>query len=146
MEEKSSGRKVLLINRPFQISFLKHVLSLALIVLGIFYSALYYLFYSFRKQGLKIGLDSDHVFFRFIEKQQFTMDIIFGITMVITILVIVGYGLLLSNRVAGPLHRLKTYLSEYKNQKEFQELKFREDDYFSDLAEVVNDALRKTKS
>lgn len=145
MEEKSHGRKVLLINRPFQVSFLKHVLLLALIVLAIFYSALYYLFYSFRKQGLEMGLEADNVFFRFIDKQQFTMDIIFGITMVITVIVIVAYGLLLSNRVAGPLHRLKTYLEAYKKSSEFHELKFREGDYFPDVADAVNDALRKSQ-
>ena len=146
MTKKSyEGRKVLLINRPFQVSFLKHVLLLAVLVLGIFYTALHFLFYSFRKQGLDMGLDENHVFFRFIDKQQFTMDMIFGITMVITVIVIVAYGLLLSNRVAGPLHRLKIYLEQYKDSNENKELKFREGDYFSEIADALNDALRKKK-
>lgn len=146
MSKKShGGRRVLLINKPFQVSFLKHVLFLAFLVLAIFYGALYYLFYSFRQQGVEMGLDPSHVFFRFIDKQQFTMDMIFGITMVITVVVIVAYGLLLSNRVAGPLHRLKLFLEEYKKSHEHKELKFREGDYFPEIADAVNEALRKSE-
>lgn len=56
---------------------------------------------------------------------------ILGIVFVITIFI--------SHKIAGPMYKLKTYLTNIKNGGEISPLYFRKGDYFADLADDVND-------
>lgn len=47
-------------------------------------------------------------------------------------------ALIYSNKIAGPLHRLKLYLHEMMNGNLEKPLKFRHDDEFKDLSLAVN--------
>lgn len=134
-------RKIYLINPDFQISFIKYTLALLILIVGVFYSAISVLFWTFAEKGRKLGLQPGHVFFSFLREQRDTMDLIFAVTAVVTSIIIITYGLFLSNRVAGPIHRLKLFLKDYKTQETPKPVKFREKDYFGDLADSVNDAL-----
>ncbi len=147
MKKSSFKRKTLLINREFQLSFIRHMLLLTFFVIALFYAANLYHFWNLREQGLSLGLPATHVFFKFLRQQQGTMDIIFALASVAAGITIIGYGLFLSHRVAGPLHRLKKYLrSPDAISSTYRELKFRENDYFSDVAQAVNERLKKDRS
>lgn len=141
-----SKRKQFLINPKFQLSFIRYTLLLVVIVLATFYGANLYLFRLFAEKGENLGLPPGHVFFAFIQEQQSTMDIVFAGTALLAALFISIYGLLLSHRIAGPIHHLKLFFRGYK-ENEKRALSFREKDYFKDLAEEINDALDlKSKS
>ncbi len=139
--KKPFKRKIYLINPEFQVSFIKYILSLLVVVTAVFYGAISLLFWTFAEKGRKLGLNPEHIFFSFLKEQRDTMDLIFLGTTILTALVIIGFGLFLSNRVAGPIHRLKLFLADYKTNKSGTPVKFREKDYFQDLAESVNEAL-----
>jgi len=53
------------------------------------------------------------------------------------------YGFWLSNRIAGPLFRLKRHLDEVAEGKTDPEIQFRKNDYCSELAESFNAVARK---
>ena len=65
-----------------------------------------------------------------------------GATMVLLVLV----GLLLSNRIAGPLYRIARHLSDLAEGKAPAEIKLREGDYFKELADAANALTRKIES
>ncbi len=77
-------------------------------------------------------------------KQQYMLviiifEIIFGIS---TFFVCV----LVSHRVAGSIYKAQKFLKEIKNGDNPPELKFRELDYFQDLATDINDAVKALRS
>lgn len=134
----ANNRKKVLINPKFQLNYIKHTVVLSLLVLATFYFSTLMHFNNFKSKGIAAGLPEDHIFFEFIKGQQSSMDILFLVSGVIAILVIVGYGVYLSHRVAGPLYRLQKYLEESQEGGPEKPLKFREGDYFGELADAIN--------
>ena len=133
-----NNRKNFLINPKFQISYIKHTLSLLIFVILIFYSANLYFFWNLKNQGLSVGLSTEHVFFQFINEQQNTMDLIFVITSVIATLSMFAFGIFISHRVAGPLYRMHRYFVENRGKNFEKKLSFRQGDYFVELADAFN--------
>jgi len=142
MKNPPNKRSRFLINPGFQLSVIRQMLALTGVVIAIFYGAIYYHFWSLEQQGLSLGLPATHVFFDFLAEQRRTMDLIFLVTSMAALLAIVGFGLFLSHRVAGPLFRLKQYLdSQGPDVPAHTPLKFREGDYFPEVADSVNSRL-----
>lgn len=135
---KSHNRKNFLINPRFQLNYIKHTVNLMLLVVVIFYAANLYHFWDFKKRGLEAGLPQDHIFFKFLQQQQSSMEIVFIVTAIIVAIFIIAYGVFLSHRVAGPLYRMNRYLEENKGKDNPSELRFRKGDYFPELAENFN--------
>lgn len=141
----SNRRKKLLINPDFQVKFLKNLLFLNVAVCGVFYMAHAYFFWQGRELGKSINLPPEHVFFRFIDEQQRSMNLISVATMCAVSLLIVGFGLLYSHRIAGPIYRLQKYLRERTEGTETGALYFRQNDYFPELADSVNSYINTKK-
>ncbi len=57
--------------------------------------------------------------------------------------VYIAVGLLLSNRIAGPLYRIENTLKTFVETGEFKEIKLRKGDLFSDLADFLNQTMKK---
>jgi signal transduction histidine kinase len=64
---------------------------------------------------------------------------------VVTLLLLGLVGIVLSNRIAGPLHRLTRHLKDVAEGRTTDEIRFRDKDYFSDLAESANIIIRRLK-
>ena len=138
MKFLNSNRKTLLINPPFQLQILAYACGLAFAIIAIFYGATLYFFRNFKQLGEDIVLPLDHVFFQFLAEQKNTMDIIFIITAVLAFVVISICGLIISHRVAGPLHRLKQHMGEVAGGQTVSDVKFRKKDFFPELADAFN--------
>ena len=139
-------RTKLLIEPKFQIGFLIHTLSGALVSSGIFYIANRLFFWKFADYGKIAGLAPDHIFFKFLEAQQSQMNQIFIGTMLLVCAMLIAYGLAYSNRIAGPIYHLRKYLKAYALGKTEFPLKLRNTDLFEDLGPMVNDALQTARS
>lgn len=61
-----------------------------------------------------------------------------GIVFVVTIFI--------SHKIAGPMYKLKTYLTGLTNGESVTPLYFRKGDYFLDVAQVVNDYVQANES
>ncbi len=143
MTTDTSRRKTLLINRNLQMSFLTYTLSIAVVVMGVFFAANRYFFWAFERRGKSMGLSDGHIFFKFLSEQRWTMDMIYLVTGAIVCLILAGMGLYLSNRVAGPIYHLHQHLLDFLKGQKVDKLEFREKDYFSEVAETVNQILDK---
>ncbi len=65
-------------------------------------------------------------------------DIVF-LSFLLIIIFIVGYfGLILSNRVVGPIFRLVKSMEEFEETGNYQEIRFRKNDYFKEIAVSYN--------
>ncbi|MEK6579643.1 MAG: hypothetical protein AABZ55_10490, partial [Bdellovibrionota bacterium] len=105
-------RKKFLVEYRFQRSFLGFTVGIAVTSILIFFSAIRYFFWEFEKRGTQLGLSRDHIFYRFIADERLQMDLIVVISSILIVAVVFIYGLILSNHVAGPIFRLKTYLQK----------------------------------
>lgn len=138
---KSNARSKLLVEPAFQLSFLRYTSGLGLIVIALAYGANRYFFWKFAAKGREIGLPEAHVFFEFLSEQSRIMGWIYLATALLTVALIATFGLYLSNRIAGPIHRLRSHLASHLEGKPVEPLTFREDDYFGDLVEPLNSCL-----
>lgn len=135
----NNRRKILFIDREFQTKFLLHIVLLNLGVCGTFYAAQMFFFHKAYEVGRSIGLDPTHVFFNFVGEQQRFMNMVFVATAIVVSVIIVVFGLVYSNKIAGPLYHLKKHLRGKMAGEIKYDLKFRDGDNFMELAEVVNE-------
>ena len=132
-----------LINPRFQLSFLTLLLPIMILTISIFFLANHYFFEEYRKTALAIGLQSNHLFFQFLDQQQRELHWAFSIAGFVSILLLSVGGLLLSHRVAGPLYRLWRHIRDVTAGKTHTFVSFRKGDFFHDLADAYNDVLKK---
>jgi hypothetical protein len=135
-------RSKLLIEPVFQYRVIRWMMAISIAPVCVFFSAHYYYFWKLKRLGENLGLPEDHVYFRFIETQGQELLVIFILCALITGLIVAGFGLFFSHKVAGPIYRLRTYFREMPDSK----LSFREGDFFNDLPPVINESLEKVKN
>ncbi len=134
-------RKKLFIDPAFQGYFFIATSVLASVGSAIIFAVTRFFSSNFIFEAKKLGLPSDHPFFQLIESQQKMMDLGVFISSVAVFGILIIYGLYMSNRVAGPIYRLKNHLRAYCGGKEYSKVTFREKDFFPELATLVNDAI-----
>ncbi len=130
-------RKVLLINRKFQLSIIGWFALLAAILISIYYFSMYYFFSHITQQATAAGLAPDHVFFTYLGQQQELMSKIFLLSSVVAVVVIFIGGLYLSQKVAGPLYRFTNHLRAH-SKANVTPVRFRKGDYFPEIEEEFN--------
>lgn len=135
--------KVFFINPAFQTRFMASVLFCVVLSLSVVYASQQYFFHVFQEKGQELGLAADHVFFALLQEQQIQMLNIFIVSSLCLCLVIGFWALFYSHRIAGPLHRLNRYFSDGLNKgpEPLPPLAFRDDDFFRELPESINQYL-----
>src|SRR6185295_4449825 len=111
-------------------------------VIGVFYAAHAYVFWRLAQIGKGIGLQEGHVYYVMLSEQRLASDLVFAFLAVLSIVIVITFGIELSHRIAGPIHRLKNELFQVSQGKDLTEIKFREKDFFPDLADAYNDFAR----
>jgi len=140
MNKKNLGykRTKYFVNKQFQGTFIGFnlILTTALIILLFLENKLLInrIFHTVNMDG---GLDPHSV-------SKYITVLFLGTTITFFCLMWAG-GLILSNRVAGPLFRLKKHMRDTIDGAESRPVKFREGDYFQDIAETYNELLEKLK-
>lgn len=115
---------------------------LAVILVGVFYTAIWYFFVNFKNEAAAAGLPPEHVFFKFLAQQQSFMNGVFLISAIFAVIIVCGGGLFLSHKVAGPLYRLTQHLKN-SNKASGIPVKFRNGDYFMEIQDAFNEFIKK---
>jgi hypothetical protein len=131
---KINFRRQLLINKSFQISFIMWFLLLSAITSIIFYAAILTFFRQMTTEAIILGLPENHIIFSFLNEQKQDMNKIFIYASIFSTISIVSIGLIITNKVAGPIYRLTQHLLEKKTGH----IAFRQGDYFSELRDAFN--------
>ena len=139
-------RKKLLIYPEFQLKII--IVNMLITISG--FSFLGFQFYrvihNLEKMGLDVNLPANHGYFRFVKYQSGVIFASLVTSLVVGVAVNCFCTLYLSHRLAGPIVRLKGYLKglvhhDFSTKAPAERLKFRKDDYFSDLPPFLNEAV-----
>ncbi len=136
--DKNHKRSRLLIYPAFQLRLIVGLVLSHLVLVGVFFLTQLIFFYYYKAIGQKMGLPADHMFYGFLGQQQQRMAFFFVLASLVVMAMGALYSLLISHRVAGPIVRVMNYLNGYSQAQEPSPVRFREDDYFLELADAVN--------
>ncbi|MCE9501240.1 MAG: hypothetical protein K8R21_12205 [Leptospira sp.] len=64
------------------------------------------------------------------------------IVSLLNLIVIIGFSLFFSHRMAGPIHRIKVTLEEFVANQKPSSIRLRKKDHFSEVADLLNKALK----
>ena len=133
------GKRKFLINPKFQYRFMGFTLVIIALSVGAFYCANYFFFENFIEKGVNLNLPKDHTFFIILKEQQSFMSRIFAAVTISLTVIFAVLGLFYSHRIAGPMFRLNRHLKEAAKNKKMDNIKFRQDDFFPEIAESLNE-------
>ncbi len=94
-----------------------------------------------QSEGMAVGLAADHPYFRFVTLQSKVVYQSLGVAFACGLIFSIVLTLLLSQRLVGPIIRLREYFRSVTPGTEIKPLSFRKGDYFPDLPDVINRAL-----
>jgi hypothetical protein len=96
-----------------------------------------------KQKAHNVGIPDGHVFYRFLNNQKSGLDHLFIGLAIFNFLLLVGVGFIISHRIAGPIHKMRSYLLQMdSNQEDF---KLRESDFFPELSAMVKMLKEKSK-
>lgn len=143
MSENKNRRSVYLINPRFQYSFIIFSSIVSFLSLSVFFLAIQFFFWRLISRGKALGIPDGHIFFRFIQDQQFNMTIVFAISAVVVLFISIIGALMLSHKVAGPIYRLVQDLKKMNSGSPMKKIKFRDGDFFMEVQDEFNQFIEK---
>ena len=138
-------RKNYLINKPFQLRFIGFICVVNALTIGVFYFSNLMFFRKFTEMGKAFGLPEGHNFYVFIDQQRSIMNKIFlfsGVSFTVMLFVL---GIYYSHRIAGSLYRLNKHLLKLSETLEFEDLRFRKNDFFQEIPDSFNVFMKKMR-
>ncbi|MGE3611643.1 MAG: hypothetical protein AB7I27_18785 [Bacteriovoracaceae bacterium] len=136
-------RRKYLINPHFQWDIIiKFTLLFALNTL-IFCIGVSYFFEKISSQGAAVQQPGQY--FQGMNNQYYLMTITLILVSFINLIIFILFGIYLSNKIAGPLYRLRVHLEQMTKLEELKEVQFRKDDYFKELENGFNTFIKRIK-
>lgn len=141
------ARRVYLINKGFQLRFLLFLFIIAVVVTATYLTASFQFFTRFEQLTADAGFPVSQPFLEFLADQKRTLLLLFFLSSVFSAAFIGTFGLLFSHRLAGPLYRLHQHMLRVASGDPDtpETLKFREGDFFNELADAYNAQYKKLK-
>ncbi|MBL7716376.1 MAG: hypothetical protein JNL01_12995 [Bdellovibrionales bacterium] len=96
-----------------------------------------------RSTAVEVGLDPSHPFFRLIALEEKLLIKSLQWPFALAAIAITVLTVWVSDRLAGPIIRLREFFREAGTSGKAGEVRFRKGDFFDDLPEVINDALKR---
>ena len=127
----------------FQVKFISYFIGMFLLSAISLYSVSYLFFWRLKEKAMSVGIPQGHIFYRFIDGQKADLDWLFFLLVIINFIILVGAGIIISHRVAGPFYKIKQYLSS-PNMKE-QHFQLGEKDFFKEIEPVMNNLKERMK-
>lgn len=135
---KNRHPKSFLIKPKFQFGVIMYVLGLGAVNFGVMYAIYQHIFQGFHATGESMGLAPQNYYFQFLNQQQETIFQYGLIALAANFLVLFVGGLVLSHRIAGPVHKIEKHAEKLAQGEAVSEISFRRKDYFPELAHAYN--------
>lgn len=128
--------KNILIEPKFQLKFMAYFFGLFALTTVSFYSTTYLFFWRLKSKAINLGIPDNHVFYKFLNNLKYDLDILFAMLAVFNLVALLYIGFKISHRVAGPIYKIKLYLSKLgPNSERFQ---LRKKDFFKEIEPIIN--------
>ena len=141
--EKKQFRKIYLVNPKFQFTVVAWMLGLSVVTALVFLISNLVFFRHLRSIGIEQGFRPSPHYLSYVADQEAHMMRLFSVTLVIEVLLIVGFGLFASHKIAGPIFRLCQHFNQAQAGK-LTKVHFRKGDFFPELEVSLNDYLDRT--
>ena len=144
-------KRQLLVYPGFQLRFIAYSLILAIAANAVYFAAAQAFFNKSLAEAGRFGLPPNSATILFIQEQKYMFLMLSIAVCGTTTLILVIGGLIMSNRVAGPLVRFREHLEELSEKPgnastvERQMIHFRNKDYFQELADAFNKFIRSRR-
>ena len=132
-----------ILDAHFQGKLISYFVGLFMITSASLYSVSYLFFWKMKDKALKVGIPDGHVFYRFIDGQKADLDLLFVALVIFNLILLVGAGIVISHRIAGPIYRFNQYLKTLGPDS--TNLKLRKSDFFKELESTINTLKEKMK-
>lgn len=143
---KDRKPKNLLIYPKFQLNLLATNTVILLMSFAFVGIQSYRSFSQLKTVGMAAGLAPAHPYYRFVDLQSHTVYQNLIIAFLISFVFSSIFSLYLSHRLAGPICRMKSYFAEIaESGRVTHDVKFRKHDFFEELPNLINRALKKIK-
>ncbi len=138
-------RAKVLVNPNFQWKMVAWGLaSIATIVFLIFISD-FILFSQLKNVGYESGFSAEHSYFQIFSEFQHRRQLMLLVLSFSLFTLHVGFYVIYSHRIAGPIYGSIKYLNEMSSGKKPGPLKFRKKDFFPELADAINRVADKNR-
>jgi hypothetical protein len=131
-------RQVLLINPRFQFAVLGFCFAVTFGSLATVYFFIHRAFSQLTALSQTLDVPHQHPFFHALALNDYTVGLAFLITGIFAAVTIGSIGLVITLRAAGPVDHLCRHLKRVNNGETLEDVQFRKDDYFHELAGSVN--------
>ena len=138
-----NSRRSWLINPKFQFQIIAYGMAIAGFALTLNLIAVRFFFQRSRETLVQASLPASHPIFDFLAQQERLMSLEFLAIVCFTVVFSFVLGVFLSHRVAGPMYRLRKHFEGISHGKHVAKVKFRDNDFFKDVADAYNDSLGK---
>ncbi len=112
--------------------------ALSLLVAGAIYAVMTYSFGQIAAVAHEAGMPQSHPIFVQLAELNARLDLVLMGAALTVFILLVTWGLNLSHRVAGPMHRLHQHFLGLSKGGKLQPVKFRDDDFFQEVPEAFN--------
>jgi len=136
----------LLIHPKFQIKFIVFLVAALFLAILFFYLGEIYFLKEITAYGKELNLPPDHAFYKLLGLQKSIMNKVFLFTSIFVFIYLVIFGLILSNRIAGPLIKLRSYFEDMAETGNLRKIEFRKGDFFKEIEVAFNKSVDKLKS
>ncbi|MBK9796711.1 MAG: hypothetical protein IPP58_09470 [Holophagaceae bacterium] len=131
-------RRIVLIDTRFQLGMAGAFILLQLLLTGLFAVALYL----FMDSELKAGLASAHAAYRSLDQMLLPLVLVLaGFNLALSTALVTGFVVILSHRIAGPLHRFRIVMEELAERRLPEDARIRPKDQLGVLSESTGRAL-----
>lgn len=143
MAESNRKFKTLLLDPKLQLRLIFYFVCLFMVSTVSIYAVIYLFFYRFTQKAINVGLPEGHVFYHFINGLKYDLDIAFLAFSLFNMVLLIGCGILISHKIAGPMYRIKKFLTSdnIKNEK----FVLRQGDFFREIEPVMENLKQKIK-
>ena len=136
----------ILIHPKFQIKFIAFLVGALLLALLFFYLGEIYFINQISAYGTELNLPPNHAFYKLLGLQKEIMNKVFLFTTIFIFIYLVVFGLILSNRIAGPLIKLRSYFEDMAETGKLKKISFRDGDFFKEIEVSFNESIDKLES
>lgn len=132
-------RKQIIVNPKFQLSFVAGLLTLTVLVFGLFYLGNIYFLEKLSEFGRHMNFPVGHPFYTHLEEHKSIMEGMMSLIITINLILTISFGMVFSNKIAGPLYRFSKEMKVFAQNKKAEKVFPRKDDYFLELFESYNE-------
>jgi methyl-accepting chemotaxis protein len=138
-------RTNILINKSFQLKFSALLLIPILIIQTLLWLAIEIFFRNMIARGEAHHLPAGHNYYHLLAVQKNELNtILIALCLIVAVFMFI-WGIYISHRIAGPFHKMESYLNNAGNLDEVKtkKLEFRENDFFLNIPKAFNQFINR---